>query len=180
MNYMPQPLIIAIGNGACYIADGIQSQGLEGAKFAFLDTEPDDLNNHSSVGETVLLQGTEQERHVAINHLLAADVGKVVVIACLGGRTGSYYASLSARLAKLAGKSLVCAVTLPFDFEGTRCNVLANESLGVIKECTPDVLVFDNKELNAKHPDLGIIDAFNMVDKQVAESLRTIFISWLG
>ena len=172
---MSQPLIIAIGNGACNIADGIQSQGFEGAKFAFLDTDPDDLNNHPCVGDTILLQDTEQERHVAINRLLAADVEKVAIIACLGGRTGSFFAPMVARLAKLAGKSMVCVVTLPFDFEGKTRKVLANEALDAIKECTPDVLVFDNNELNTLYPDLGILDAFKRVDTQVAEALRKMF-----
>lgn len=172
---MSQPLIIAIGNGACNIADSLQSQGLESAKFAFLDTDPDDLNNHPGVGDTVLLQGTEQERHAAINRLLSADVERVAIIACLGGRTGTYFTPLAARLANLADKSPVCVVTLPFDFEGTRRKVLANEALDAIKKCTPDVLVFDNNELNTLYPDLGILDAFKRVDTQVAEALRKMF-----
>ena len=93
---MSQLLIIAIGNGACNIADSLQSQGLESAKFAFLDTDPDDLNNHPGVGDTVLLQGAEQERHAAINRLLSADVERVAIIACLGGRTGTYFTPLAA------------------------------------------------------------------------------------
>lgn len=172
MNSMPQILIIAIGNGACNIADGIQSQGLAGARFAFLDTEADDLYNHSGVGETVLLQGTERERLKAIDSLLDADTEKVAIIACLGGRTGSFFAPLAVRLAILADKSPVCVVTLPFDFEGERCNALANEALNTIKECTPDVIIFDNKELNTRHQDLDVIDAFKRVDAQVAEALQ--------
>ena len=93
---MSQLLIIAIGNGACNIADSLQSQGLESAKFVFLDTDPDDLNNHPGVGDTVLLQGAEQERHAAINRLLSADVERVAIIACLGGRTGTYFTPLAA------------------------------------------------------------------------------------
>ena len=174
MSSMSQPLIIAIGNGACNIADNIQSQGLEGAKFVFLDTELDDLNNHSGVGDTVLLQGTEAERHKAFNDLFASDVERVVIIACLGGRTGSYFAPLAARLAKLAGKSMVCVVTLPFDFEGKRRKVLANEALDAIKEYTPYVLVFNNEELRTQYPDLGLLDAFKRVDTQVAEDIYVI------
>lgn len=172
---MSQLLIIAIGNGACNIADSLQSQGLESAKFAFLDTDPDDLNNHPGVGDTVLLQGAEQERHAAINRLLSADVERVAIIACLGGRTGTYFTPLAARLAKLAGKSMVCVVTLPFDFEGKRRKVLANEALDAIKEYTPYVLVFNNEELRTLYPDLGLLDAFKRVDTQVAEALRKMF-----
>jgi cell division protein FtsZ len=70
---------------------------------------------------------------------------------------------------------MVCVVTLPFDFEGKRRKVLANEALDAIKEYTPDVLVFNNEELRTLYPDLGLLDAFKRVDTQVAEALRKIF-----
>lgn len=58
---------------------------------------------------------------------------------------------------------------------GTRRKVLANEALDAIKECTLDVLVFDNNELNTLYPDLGVLDAFKRIDTQVAEALRKMF-----
>ena len=134
------------------------------------------MYNHSSVGKTLLLQGTEQERHAIVNRLIVADAEKVAIIVCLGGRTGSHFAPLAVRLAKLAGKSPVCAVTLPFDFEGERCKALANKALQAIKECTPDVQVFNNEELNARHRDLGITDAFKRIDAQVAEALLKMLV----
>lgn len=176
---MSQPLIIAIGNGACNIADSIQSQGFEGAKFAFLDTEPDDLENHSGAGKTILLPSTGAERYDAFNRLFASDVERVVIIACLGGHTGTHFSLFAARVAKLAGKSPVCVVTLPFDFEGARRKVLAKKALDAIKECTPKVQVFDNEDLNKKYPDLGVLDAFKKVDMQMAAALRKIFICQL-
>ena len=169
---MPQSLIIAIGNGACNIADGLQAQEFEGIKFALLDTEPDDLRNHPGAGENVLLQGTEAEQQKAVNGLFASDVEKVFILACLGGRTGSHFAPLAARLAKAAGKVPVCIVTTPFHFEGERCNALAREALDELKECTPDVLVFENERLGTQYPDLGFLDAFQKADAQVAEALR--------
>lgn len=169
---MKTSLIIAIGNGACNIAAAIQAQGFEGARFAFLDTEPDDLRNHPGAGENVLLQGSEAERQKAVNGLFASDVEKVFILACLGGRTGSHFAPLAARLAKAAGKVPACIVTLPFHFEGERRMATAHEALDELKECTPDVLVFENERLRTQYPDLGFFDAFQKADAQIAEALR--------
>lgn len=165
-------LIIAVGNGACNIAAAIQAQRIENARFVFLDTEPDDLGNHPGVGETILLQGTETEQQEAISRLFASDVKNVFILACLGGRTGSHFAPLAAHLAKAAGKAPACIVTLPFHFEGEKQMATANEALGELKECTPDVLVFDNEKLKTQYPDLSLLDAFRKADAQVAEALR--------
>lgn len=169
---MNPSLIIAIGNGACNIADGLQAQEFEGIKFALLDTEQDDLRNHPGAGENVLLQGSEAEHQEAINSLFASDVEKVFILACLGGRTGSHFAPLAARLAKAAGKTPACIVTMPFHFEGERRMATAHEALDELKECTPDVRFFDNERLRTQYPDLGFFDAFAKVDAQIAEALR--------
>lgn len=169
---MSQSLIIAIGNGACNIADVLRAQGFEGARFALLDVEPDDLAHHPGAGENVLLQGSEAEQQEAVNSLFASDVEKVFILACLGGRTGSHFAPLAARLAKAAGKAPACIVTMPFHFEGERRMATAHEALDELKECTPDVRFFDNERLRTQYPDLGFFDAFAKVDAQIAEALR--------
>ena len=48
----------------------------------------------------------------------------------------------------------------------------AHEALDELKECTPDVLVFENERLRTQYPDLGFLDAFQKADAQIAEALR--------
>ena len=171
-----ESLIIAIGGGGCNVAATVKAQGIESARFVFLDTEPDDLGNHSGAGEAVLLQGTEAELLETINRLFVSDVDKVVIMTCLGGNTGSRFAQVAIRLAKAAGKNPACIVTRPFDFEGGGCKKLAESALAEIRTYVSEVYVIDKNDLKTKYPDMNLLDAFSKVDEQVAEVLQNMLV----
>ena len=144
---------------------------MDGVSFALLDTAPDDLNRHATEGNTVLLQGSEAEQASAIKDLFTPGVEKVCVMACLGGHAGSCFAPVAAGLAKEAGKSLFCLVTMPFNFEGRGSKEKADAALAAMRSITSNIHVFNNEELLATYPDLNLFAAFQEADRKSGEVL---------
>lgn len=98
-----------------------------------------------------------------------------VLVAGLGGGTGSGVAPEVARLAKEQGSYVVSVVIRPFRFEGDRRAAQADEALSRIALYSDMVLRFDNDAMeNLIDPDKGVLEAFSVVNALIARAVLIV------
>ena len=108
------------------------------------------------------------------NMMLGADM--IFVTAGMGGGTGTGAAPIIAKIAKELGMLTVGVVTVPFKFEGTRKQRIANE--GIVKmQSYMDALITVKNDNLLKLPEnkgLSIVNAFHQADSVLRQAIRCI------
>lgn len=108
------------------------------------------------------------------NTILGADM--IFITAGMGGGTGTGAAPVVAQIAKELGILTVGVVTVPFKFEGSRKQKIANE--GIIKmQSYMDALITVKNDNLMKLPEnrtLTIVDAFRAADSVLKQAIRCI------
>lgn len=108
---------------------------------------------------------------------LVAGSGMVVLVAGLGGGTGSGVTPIMARVAHEAGALTVAAVVTPFAYEGLRQRK-ADTALGYLRRETDLVMEFSNEVWANRHSDdTPITDVFASIDRHIADRVRSLMIS---
>jgi cell division protein FtsZ len=97
---------------------------------------------------------------------LVADAELVLLVASLGGGTGSAVAPIIARLAREAGALTGAVVTMPFQFEGERRGRQADAAIRHLNRETDRVLLFSNEALMATIGDDVTQDVFFAVQNR--------------
>lgn len=99
----------------------------------------------------------------------------VIVVAGLGGGTGSGAAPEIAAIARSQGALVLVVATMPFQFEGRRRKDQALEALDGLRRSTDLVVCFDNQRMaSIVGPAAGIEDAFEVVDALLAQVIRSL------
>ena len=111
-------------------------------------------------------------RQRAILAELVTGPDMVVLVAGLGGGTGSIFTPITAGLASKTGALTVAAVVTPFDYEGVR-NRRADAVIDQL-QCEADlVLAFSNEEwANRYSDDTPLFDVFAGLERQIAMNVR--------
>ena len=153
-------MVVGIGGAGGNIAADLQSLcALDGLGLAeqwlHIDTGPLQhrlsmvalsLARKSTGGNAAIgLALAKRHRYLLAPLLAQADI--VILVAGLGGGTGSGMAPYIARLARGAGAVTIAAVTLPFDFEGRRRRATASIAVKRLRSRAEFVLTFSNQEL---------------------------------
>ncbi len=113
-----------------------------------------------------------RHRAVLTDMLTGTDV--VVLVAGLGGGTGSGITPIMARLARDAGAVTVAAVVTPFEYEGVR-NRRADAATNRLKREADLVMAFSNEEwFNRYRGDTPLFDVFDALDRHIAGSLYSV------
>ena len=113
-------------------------------------------------------------RHRAVLTELLAGSDMVVLLAGLGGGTGSAITPLMAAFARAAGAVTVAAVVTPFDFEGVR-NRRANAEIDLLWREADVVMAFSNEEwFNRYRDDTPMFDVFDALDRHIANQLHAV------
>lgn len=184
------------GGGGNALTSMIHEGGITGVEFVAVNTDAQALlNNKSSVkiqiGENLtkgLGSGGDPEvgRHAAeeskerLKEELAG--AEMVFITCgEGGGTGTGAAPIVAAVAKESGALTVAVVTKPFEFEGSKRKITAEDGILKLKENVDTLIVVPNQRIlqviDKKTP---ILDAFKKIDtvlfggvKGIAELITT-------
>ena len=107
---------------------------------------------------------------------LVADHDLLLLVASLGGGTGTGAAPVLARIAREEGMLVLAYVTLPFAFEGARRQEQALEGLADLKQCADAVVCLPNQRLHAMlPPDTSLPDAFAFVDRMMSAGIRGLW-----
>lgn len=112
--------------------------------------------------------------HRAILADMLAGSEIVVLLAGLGGGTGSGITPYMARAARAAGAVTIATVVTPFDFEGVR-NRRSDAVVAHLQRDTDLVMAFPNEEwLNRFSGDTPLLDIFDALDRHIAASVQAV------
>ena len=161
-------IIKAIGVGGCgaHAVNQMYFQGIEGVTLVVLDTDCH-LLDASPVLNRVLLRSdstcyiASEESESEIAALFDDDTKMVIIIAGLGGETGTDVAPVVARIAREKEVTLtVGIVTIPFQFEGTERIQMALAGIEEMRKHVDALFTINNQCLTEIHNDLDPTNAF--------------------
>src|SRR5678815_4869609 len=134
--------VFGVGDAGIKALEQMAGAALAGVSYAVLNSKPEALAA-SSITEKLQVEAAAlrslSSRHDREKRLLAtedllgkfkpmcAGVDVVLIVAGLGGATGTRLSPILARAAQASGALVLSFVTLPFEFEGTRRCHLAEE-----------------------------------------------------
>lgn len=139
----------------------------------------DSQNHHPTTGLSLFHPGgcpddrNHRNRDALAGILAGSDM--VVLLAGLGGGTGSGVTPIMARLARAAEAVTVAAVVTPFDFEGDARNRRANAVVDRLQRDADLVMAFSNEEwINRFSGDESFLDIWDELDRHIATSLHSV------
>lgn len=114
-------------------------------------------------------------RHRAIFAEMLTGTDIVVVLAGLGGGTGSGVSPIMARLARDVGAVAVAAVVTPFDFEGAARKRRADAAISRLQREADLVMAFSNEDwINRFSGDDSFLDIWDALDRHIATSVHSV------
>jgi len=175
-------IIRAIGVGAGGInAVNLMYQNIDGVTFAVLDSDRQQLID-SPVRNRVLLRPDTTHRSAAeeseseIAALFDDDAKMVIIVAGLGGGTGTYAAPAVARIAREKEVALtVGIVTIPFQFEGTERIQMALAGIEEMRKHVDALFVINNEHLTEIDNDLNPSNAFLKTDEALTTVVSSLY-----
>jgi len=125
--------------------------------------------SNPEIGEQAALEDKERLEEI----VSGADM--VFITAGMGGGTGTGAAPVIADLAKKAGALTVAVVTRPFDFEGKRRKIQAEEGIEKLKGVADTVIVIPNQRLlEVVDRNTTVADAFRIADDVLRQGVQSI------
>ena len=175
-------IIRAIGVGAGGInAVNLMYQNIDGVTFAVLDSDRQQLID-SPVRNRVLLRPDTTHRSAAeeseseIAALFDDGAKMVIIVAGLGGDTGTYAAPAVARIAREKEVALtVGIVTIPFQFEGTERIQMALAGIEEMRKHVDALFVINNEHLTEIDNDLNPFNAFMKADEALTTVVSSLY-----
>ena len=182
--------VIGIGGGGCNAVNRMIEAGIEGVEFIAANTDIQALRQsrasiklqlgakltkglgagaNPEIGRQAALEDTEK----IIELLEGADM--VFATAGLGGGTGGGSSPIIASLASELGALTVAVVTKPFDFEGKKRMIQAEQALVELRDGADTVITIPNERLlTAVPPQMSLIDAFKFADDVLRQAVQGI------
>jgi len=118
-------------------------------------------------------KAAEESREKIKEMLEGTDM--VFLTAGMGGGTGTGATSVIAEVAKEVGALTVAVVTKPFQFEGTRRMVAAEEGIESLKERVDTLIVIPNQRiLEVIDKKLSLLEAFKVADSVLNHGVQGI------
>ena len=179
--------VIGMGGGGGNAVNTMIASALRGVEFIVANTDAQALsNNHATVkvqlGQKGLGAGakpevgraaTEEYANHIREHLGGADM--VFITAGMGGGTGTGGAPVVGRIARETGALTVGVVTKPFDFEGKRRMLQAEDGIAELKEAVDTLIVIPNQRLLATAArNTSMLEAFRRADDILLQAVRGI------
>ena len=107
---------------------------------------------------------------------LVSQADIVVIVAALGGGTGTGAAPIMARIAREQGAMTLCFATTPFDFEGELKTRHAEEGLRALRMQGDVVITLPNQRLlELVETQTGLVDAFSKADVMLGVGVRSLW-----
>lgn len=178
------------GGGGNALSSMIQEGGITGVEFIAVNTDAQALLNNKStikiqIGENLTKglgsggdpevgrQAAEESREKLKEELSGSDM---VFITCgEGGGTGTGASTIIAEIAKESGALTVAVVTKPFDFEGSKRKLTAEDGVSKLKEKVDTLIVVPNQRIlqviDKKTP---ILEAFRKIDSVLHQGVKGI------
>ena len=182
--------VIGVGGGGSNAVDRMIASGLKNVDFVAVNTDLQALD--LSRAETKITIGSKltqglgaggipevgekaalEDRECLENVVGGSDM--VFITAGMGGGTGTGAAPIIAHVAKELDILTVAVVTKPFDFEGKKKRIIAEEGIQKLREAVDTLIVIPNQYLlkivEKKTP---ITEAFYMADEVLRQGVQGI------
>ena len=178
------------GGGGNAINSMITEGGIPGVEFVAVNTDAQALLNNKAeikiqIGEALTRglgsggdpeigrQAAEESREMLKEELEGADM---VFITCgAGGGTGTGAAPVVAEVVKESGALTVSVVTKPFEFEGAKRKMNAEDGIQKLKEKVDTLIVVPNQRvLQIVDKKTSILEAFKRIDSVLYQGVRGI------
>ncbi|QGG49419.1 helix-hairpin-helix domain-containing protein [Heliorestis convoluta] len=172
---------IGIGGGGCNAIDYMIRQGVEGLQFVTINTDLQALQRSQAEKKLLLGLGTTKGlgtgSHVELGKRAAEENLKelfeliensqvVILVAGLGGGTGTAVIPFLAKIAREKGLPVWAVVTLPFTFEGRKRSLIATAGLEELHPFVDLLLAIPNDRLlTLSDRKTSMSDAFMLVDE---------------
>ena len=182
--------VLGVGGAGTHAVDRLTRDGLAGVDILAANTDSRALASAATTDRIILGQGLtrglgaggdpELGRAAAMESATAVcekleGASLVILLAGLGGGTGSGAAPCIAKMARERGSHVAVFATLPFSFEGKRRREQALEALDALRESADFVVCFENDRMpSVADPASGIEDAFEAVDTLLAQAVRAV------
>lgn len=182
--------VIGIGGGGGNAVNTMISYSLGGVDFMIANTDAQALGSSSSpvkiqigseitkglgagsnpeIGKKSALESRDQLRQ----YLEGADM--IFVTAGLGGGTGTGAAPVIAEIARECGALTVAVVTKPFQFEGKKRNMQAEEGIALLRDTVDTLIVVPNQRLlSLGGRNLSLLEAFKKADDILYQAVKGI------
>lgn len=189
-NYQAVIKVVGVGGGGVNALNRMIDSGLRGVEFVAVNTDAQallmsDADVKLDIGRDItrgLGAGADPEvgRRAAEEHeseieaaIKGADM--VFVTAGEGGGTGTGGAPVVARIAKRLGALTVGVVTRPFNFEGKRRAVQADEGIRSLREEVDTLIVVPNQRLlEMSNKKISALEAFMTADDVLRAGVQGI------
>ena len=125
-------------------------------------------NMDIAVGEQACRENQEQL------HGVLAETDIVIILAGLGGGTGSGAAPVMAKMARKRGSLAISLSTLPFSVEGSTRRDNAMVSQANLAQHADLSMVVPNDMMLESSSDLSLLEAFAMADESLLEPIRLL------
>jgi cell division protein FtsZ len=182
--------VVGVGGGGGNAIKRMIEANLQGVEFYAVNTDEQALRNCHEAAKIQIGEG--------ITHGLGAgsnpEIGEksaledkdklsgmvegsdmIFVTAGMGGGTGTGAAPVIADLSKKAGALTVAIVTRPFDFEGKKRKIQAEEGIVKLKELADTVIVIPNQRLlEVVDRNTSISEAFIAADDVLRQGVQSI------
>lgn len=186
----PKICVFGVGGAGGNAVNNMIEAGLEGIDFIVANTDAQALA-HSKAEQKIqlgaeLTQGlgagsrpevgraaAEETLELIVEHLRGAHM--VFITAGMGGGTGTGAAPIIAQAAREKGILTVGVITKPFQFEGNRRMLLAEQGIAELSEYVDTLIIIPNQNLfRIANERTTFADAFAMADEVLHSGVRGI------
>ena len=182
--------VIGVGGGGGNAVNHMYNEGIKGVDFVVCNTDLQALEispvplkiqlgpsltegrgagSLPEIGKNAAVENIDE-----IREYLSKDTKMVFVTAGMGGGTGTGAAPVIAQVAKEMGILTVGIVTIPFNFEGRKRRIQAEEGLAAMRENVDTLLVINNERLREITGNLSVGQAFAQADNVLAVAAKGI------
>ena len=189
-NYLAVIKVIGIGGGGVNAVNRMIDAGLRGVEFVAINTDAQallmsdadvkldigrDLTRGLGAGSDPDVGRAAAEAHREEIEELINGSDMVFITAGEGGGTGTGAAPVIAEIAKSLGALTIGVVTRPFQFEGRRRSVQADNGIQRLKEKVDTLIVIPNDRLlTVANDKTSLVNAFKMADEILLQGVAGI------
>ncbi|MFM9082310.1 MAG: cell division protein FtsZ, partial [Actinomycetota bacterium] len=180
-NYLAVIKVIGVGGGGVNAVNRMIDAGLRGVEFVAINTDAQalimsdadvkldigrDLTRGLGAGSDPEVGRAAAEAHREEIEELVQGSDMVFITAGEGGGTGTGASPVVAEIAKAAGALTIRVVTRPFQFEGRRRAVQADNGIQRLKEKVDTLIVIPNDRLlTTSNEKTSLVNAFKNADE---------------
>ena len=189
-NYLAVIKVIGVGGGGVNAVNRMIDAGLRGVEFVAVNTDSQallmsdadvkldigrDLTRGLGAGSDPDVGRAAAEAHREEIEELISGSDMVFITAGEGGGTGTGAAPVIAEISKALGALTIGVVTRPFQFEGRRRAVQADNGIQRLKEKVDTLIVIPNDRLlTVANDKTSLVNAFKMADEILLQGVAGI------